>query len=330
MHNKTRYFVIVLVVIGMVILGIGAVVAIKGRSNNKGMTIANDPDSPVSKWCAARKAWAKEANAVSADIAIKSVSATDKEERAALEKKRDQLSRDYVQRIIDLKVSDPNVIKVEEALAREGSVRANIAVEIGNALAVASSETETDPSERLESLRNAQDELNERVKSRIEEGQRTADQEVSEALARIGSCEGIYRGPLTAKSAGRTPYISWAELEIRREKASAAIEDKIRPLEPIEQYTNQVYHELMRRYRGTLAKCYAKAKGRKPGTNSKIKLQIRLKRNGTVKSVGLFPPVTAGQDVILDCLLESAARWRLPPAVNDGDAVALALDLAAI
>jgi hypothetical protein len=331
-HGKSKKIVVVLVVCGMAVLAMGVVIALLKRGSAGGAGLFGAGDDNVAQWCELRREWAKEADALGADIALESVREGGKGALALLERQRDELCGQYAEKVRDLGVSDPRVIKVEEALVKEGKVRANTAVEIANLLGGLSTEgaqDDPDVAPRLLVLREVRKKLEGRIKQRISGGRKQFDEEVGAALAAIQGCRGIYRGPITALGAADNPYVSWGELELRREKALGRIKGAVRELEPKEEFANQVYHDLVRNYRKIIKKCYSKYKRLRPSIASELRLQIRLQRSGQVRSLALRDAERTDER-ILDCLLETAAKWRLPRPVRSGEVVVVTLDASAL
>jgi hypothetical protein len=328
-HGKSKTLVIVLVVVGILMLAAGAVVAIlKGPGAGAPGQVE---EGEVKSWCELRREWAREVDALSADIALKSVRVEDAAERKALVRKRDALSRDYGKRVEQMNITDARVIELEKALIVEGKARANRSVEISNVLAQIPEDPDAEASlvdvgKRLEQLRKGFEMLQEAINSRIKAGKRKADEAVASALAKIPGCTGIYRGPMTDMGTSDSPWVSWKELELKRELAAKRIEERIRLLEPREQYANHVYHELVRRYGDTLSKCYAKARRKEPGMPSEIRLQIRLSKGGKVR--GMLE--TQGRaDAFVECIVTPVARGKLPAPVSDDERVVVPIDLKA-
>lgn len=333
-HGKSKVALVVLVVVvGMVVLGVGAVVAVnKRRAQTAGAGAIADEE--LSRWCELRRTWATRADALSADIALKSVREEDKEEKEKLVRQRDALSRDFGKQVESLGLTNAHLIDVEKALIKEGKVRANISVEIANLLAklpgeAADGAADIDAGKRLEELRSAEETLTERMKQRIEQGEAAANREVEAALSQTGGCQGIYRGPMTDLGTSESPYVSWQELQLMRKAAAAVFKERIKLLEPREQYANQVHHAIIRKYRDVLHGCYQTAKRKDPSLAESMRLQVRLRRNGTVQTMAVREMETADGGTV-DCLLEKAAAWRLPPPASDGEIVVLPLDLASL
>lgn len=69
-------------------------------------------------------------------------------------------------------------------------------------------------------------------------------------------------------------------------------------------------------------RCWASRPG--PFRPRELKLQIRLQRTGQVRSLAL-----RDAERILDCLLETAAKWRLPRPVRSGKVVVVTVDASA-
>ena len=316
-------WVLVLVVVGILVLGVGAYVAFTKRSEARGPVVA-----PVSaehqKWCALRKTWQEQVSALSADIMLKSIRPEDAADLKKLMAKRNVVCQEQAGKLETLlKTAGAAIQGVEVALVKEGKVRANISVEIHNLLAkyLAS----PDIKETREALEKAQ----KAMKRRIVAQHGKFDREVAQALAAIKGCTGIYRGPFTDEGISASPYVSWKELDLRREQAAKRLDARVKELEPMEQYGHQIYHELIRRYRKQLAGCYRTAKRHKAGVSSILKVLVTLKGNGTVAKLGLIDAKPADEKV-LDCLLNGAAKWKLPQPAKAGDRVAIQIDFSSM
>lgn len=331
-HAKSKSLVIGLVVLGMVVLVAGAVVALvkmggSSSADGRGAVVESDE---VKLWCELRQQWGARVDAMSADIALKSVRSEDAEEKAKLVRERDAVCREFGKKVETLNLSNPAVIEVEKALIKEGKVRANIAVEIANTLAAvperADSETTVvDVGKRIEHLRNAYESLQEKISRRIRGGEAKADQEVDAALGRLPGCSGIYRGPMTDLGTSGSPYVSWKELDLQRKRAVKLIQERIRLLEPREQYANHVYHELVSRHGDTLSKCYAKAMRQEPNMPRQIRLQIRLSKSGKV--LGMLE-LEGRAEAFVECIVTPiASHGRLPAPASDNERVVLSMDL---
>jgi hypothetical protein len=300
-HGRTGIIILILVVIGVVVVGAGGYLAWSKRKAEPSMLSAE-----VSEWCSIRQEWAKKVVPLNADILLKSVSPNDAQEYEALSTKRNQICHEYAAKIWEMKPTDPAIQGVEVALIKEGKVKANIAVEISNVLA------QIDAQDTNEALLISRDLLKFGISKRIEEGKKNALREVSEGLKTLqGGCEKIFFGTATDAGTSGNPYISWDELDLRRLAAIKQFEAKIKKQEPIEEYSNRVYHELVRLYRPVLMNCYKRIKSVKPDISDKMGLRIRLKRNGEVKTLAI-EWMDNQDERLLDCMLEKAAKWRLP------------------
>jgi hypothetical protein len=202
----------------------------------------------------------------------------------------------------------------------EGKTRANVSVEIGNAIAKL-------VEMQIPDLNKQKMKLTTYIKNRIKSAKDTADAEIKAAMGALGSsaCNGIFHGPMTDQGTSGNPYMSWDEIEIQRTQALKQINDQIKRLEPVVQFTNRVYHELVRQYRSTLKKCYKRAKRANPKMSDKLGLRLRLKRNGRVRSLGIEWMINR-EEKILDCLLQTAAKWRLPTPAQEIDYLVVTLD----
>jgi len=255
---------------------------------------------------------------------LKSVKAEDKEARDKLVLKRNTLCQDYARRVADLKVTNPGLQEAEVAMVKEGKTRANVSVEIDNLLA------KIDAPDTA-ALRKNRDRLDRYIKGRIQQGKATAENEVKAGLAKLGesACNGIFHGTVTDEGTTGNPYVSWDELELKRTQALKQYDEKIKEMEPVEQFTNRVYHDLVARYRGTLKKCYGKAKTANPNMSDKLGLRVRLKPNGKVKTLAIEWMINR-EETILDCLLETASKWKLPRPDPETKVVVVSLDFTSL
>jgi hypothetical protein len=246
----------------------------------------------------------------------------DKEKAEALNSERVQLCHEYGAKLQGLGVTEAALQAVEVALMKEGKTRANIGVEIFNRLA------EMEEKGKISALRNLLEDLRGGMRQRIVEGRASADEELARAMASLpGDCRAIYRGPVTDAGTSGNPYVSWEELEMQRTAAVKRVQDRIRELEPFEEYTNRVYHELIRRYRPVLTGCYRKIKARNAKLPDKIDLRVRINRDGSVRTLAI-EFMDPRDERLLDCFLEKAARWRLPRPDRGVEYVVVSLDLA--
>mgnify|MGYP001819893969 CR=1 FL=1 len=321
-HGKGK-LVLLLVALGIVVLGAGAFVALKKRAGGAS-TPASFDETQRKQWCDLRRQWAGKVDPLAGDILLKMVQ--DPEAGEALAVERNKLCQQYARQVRDLKVTDPQIQAVEVALIKEGKVRANIAVEIANLLVQVSSE-------QIETLRRAKEALESRIQRRIAEGKAAADREVSEALAALEGCHGIYRGPMTDAATADNPYTSWDELSFRRTDAIRRIGERIKELEPKQHFTNQVYHRLVSKYRRPLKRCHS-LHIKKNENLALVGLRVRLKRNGEVQSLGVEwvgDPAQgpAGGEGLLDCVLGAAGkgRWTFPRPARGGEYVVVTIDI---
>jgi len=320
-HGRTGMVIVILVVVGIIVLGAGGYLAWSKRRGGGATAAVSDE---VTRWCSLRQDWARQADPLAGDIMLKSVK---DEDRAAMEQlvaKRGKLAAEFGRRIDELRIQDPAIAAVEAALIKEGKVRANTAVEIHNTLA------KIDESEDTTALTKLRDELKVALDARIKQNQQNADREVAAALTAVGStCPKLYRGPATDAGTSDSPYTTWDELEMRRARAVAQFEAKLKKLEPVEEFTNRVYHEIVRQYRGLLTSCYQKAKAKNPSIASTVGLRIRLKKSGEVKTLAI-EWMDPREDRLLDCLLEKASKWKLPRPDPTTEVVVVTLDFAKI
>jgi hypothetical protein len=316
--SRMGVIVVILVVVGIVGVGAGGYLA---WSRTQGGSDGPAVDSrELEQWCKLRQEWAKKVETLVGDILLKSVKPEDKGELDKLVVQRNTICQDYARQLRDMKVTDPTIQKVEIALVKEGKTRANVAIEISNLLAKLDA---VDTS----SLGKNKKRLETYIANRIERGRAEADKEVNEAMAPLGSsaCSGIYRGPMTDEGTSDNPYTSWDELEIRRSAAVRRFEVKIKEMQPVEEFTNRVYHELVRLYRPILVGCFQKTRAKNPQISEQLGLRIRLKRSGEVATLAI-EWMEQKDERFLDCLLEKAAKWRLPRPDPATSVVVVSLD----
>jgi len=316
--NKKGIMVLVLVFLGLALVAVGAFLVL-GKKAGKGNKARVD-SSEVTRWCELRQEWAKKVDPLAGDIMVKSVKPADKPELDKLVVQRNVLCQDFARKLRELKPTEPALQEAEIAMVKEGKTRANISVEIDNIL----SKLDTPESAALRENKNK---LESYIKGRIEKGRAAADGEIKAAMAKLGeaACSGIFRGPMTDEGTTGNPFVSWDELELKRSTAMRKFSDRIVELEPLEQYANRIYHEMVRKYRPTLKKCYQKAKAQNPQMSDKLGLRIRLKGSGQVATLGIEWMINRDEK-ILDCLLETAARWRLPKPDPNQKVVVVTVD----
>ncbi|MBW2732783.1 MAG: AgmX/PglI C-terminal domain-containing protein [Deltaproteobacteria bacterium] len=319
-HSKSKVLVLLMVVAAIILLGAVAYIGFTRRAGGGSPEASLGGD--LGRWCALRSEWASKVNSLEADILLKSVRAEDEKARKALQSQRGRLCQEYAEKVRKLTVTDPRISQVEVALVKEGKVRANVSVEIANALS-------SHLSENIKEVRQASMVLSEGLVRRIQQGKASADNEVATALGDTKACSAIYRGPMTDAGTSDDPYVSWRELDMRRKQAFSKVEERIKELEPREQFANQIYHELVRKYRKPLKKCYSIAKRRQPKLSAQASLLVRLKGNGQVKSMGIAK-MEVKDPKLLDCLLAKASKWKLPAPVKSGDHVIITLNFGAL
>ncbi len=335
MHGRTGIIVVVIVVLGIGVLGAGGYLAWSKRRSGESTTGATGSADLV-KWCELRQEWGRKVNPMVGDIMLKAVKDEDRAEHDQLVLKRNKLSAEYASKLRsflasphDLADAEQALIKkAEEALIKEGKVRANVAVEIHNLTA---KELGSDESSVLGKARDA---LRSSIVQRMQEARQTADAEIKTALSSVPStaCPNLYRGPSTDEGTADSPYVSWDELELKRTTALAKFEAKLKTLEPLEEFTNRVYHELIRQYRGVLTSCHSKSKAKAAELPDRLGLLVRLKKSGEVKSLAIQWPEDKRSiaDPFLNCLLEKAAKWKLPRPDEKTSVVVVTLDFSRI
>ena len=308
--KKTGVVVIILVILGIGGVGAGAWVLLSKNGNGGGPTAAGVDTREVQAWCKLRQEWAKKVDPMAADIMLKSVRPEDKEALDKLTVERNKLCQEYARKLREMNVSSPHLQAVEVALVKEGKTRANIVVEINNALAKINAPA-------TETLSKQKDKLEGYIVKRIKTARTTADKEIKAAMSGLGeaACSGIYRGPMTDKGTSANPYVSWGEVELMRTQAVKRFKEAIKALEPLEQYTNRVYHDLVARYRKTIVGCFQAAKKDYPSMSDKLGFRLRINKQGKVRGLAVEWMVNRGEggdDKFLDCIEKKAAKWRLP------------------
>ena len=329
--SKKGLIVGVVVILGIAVLGVGGYLAYKKRVAPPEVT---GPQKAVGQWCELRQGWARKVRPLAGDIMLKMVN--DPEGYKKLLAQRKEVCRTYAVKLQELLKANPKLWGVvqptEEALIKEGKVRANISVLINNTL----TQVDAPDSQTLDDHRSK---LTRTIKKRLTTDRAKFDQEISAGLAKVavgGSCSGLYRGPMTDKGTSGDPFITWEELELQRSGAVKQFDAAIKALEPVEQYINRIYHELMTRYRAPIRKCYQKAKKKNPEMSAKMGLQVRMRKDGKLKKGGkIWSLATAWAKVreesFVDCLLDTtAAKWKLPVYPDpELETVVVTLDLPA-
>lgn len=318
-QSRSILIVIIIVMVGVLGAGIGGFFAWK---NSQGVKV--DVSSELTDWCQLRSDWAAKADPIAADIMVKSVRPEDKAEHDKLLQQRQDVANEFGAKLREMKYTEPGIQAVEMALIKEGKVRANIAVEVQNIL----NQVEV---EDIVTLNKHRDTLRKKIVERIKEGRNIADDEIKQAMTQLKGfdCSKLYRGPLTDENTADSPYISWDELEFRRTRAIAAFDEAIKKEEPKQEYINRVYHEIIRQYRPLLSGCFQKAKKRNPSVSDQMGMRIRLKPNGEVKTLAI-EWMENQDDKLLDCLLEKAAKWRLPRPESKTEVIVVPVDFSKI
>ena len=310
--SKTGLIVVV-VIVGVAILGVGLFLAYQKNGGGGGGGGA-DISAETAQWCKLRQEWARAVRPLAGELMVAGVK-TGAEAEAKLEKlvlKRNTLCNDQAKALQELLKGTPDlwmlVKGVEEELIKEGKVRSNVAVEIGNSATSARATT-------TEELNQNKTKFVANMKERLEGGQAKANEDVAAAMAQLKAkgveCAGIYRGPMTDKGTSGNPYLSWEELRVRRTMALKVFDQAVEALAPMEQYSNRLRHDLMSRYTKTLKKCFAKAKKNNPEMSDKLGLRVRVDNQGKVAGLAI-EWMAVRDESILDCLLDTAGEWKLP------------------
>jgi len=312
--QKSKTGLIMAVVIGgIAVLGVGLFLAYKSK-NGEGAAGGGGGDMPAeaAKWCKLRQDWAREVRPMSGEIMVAGVKKGAEKELKELETKRNVLCNTRGKELEALLKGAPAlwpfVKDVEAALIKEGKVRSNVAIEIHNSAAAAAA-TSTDE------LTSNKQKFVASMKKRLEGTEASATAEIEAAMAKLKAsgltCTGIYRGPMTDKGTSGNPFTSWEELKVKRTMALKVFDEAIEALQPMEEYSNRIRHDLMSRYIKTLKKCYAKAKKKNPAMSDKLGLRVRVNKKGKVATLAI-EWMAERDESILDCLLDNAGEWKLP------------------
>lgn len=336
--GKSKKMVVLLVLMGFVVLGIGAVVAFVKRSGGGDDAGEGGTSPALTRWCQLRTEWANKVRTIESDILLKSVKKDDEAEKKKLEKKRNELAQQYARKVKSLvsgSTTEPRISKVELALVKEGKARANTAVRVYNLGAKLSAEELS-----IDDARAGRSKLDELDKY-VDTTKAQTGREIERALGGF-KCPGLYRGPFTDRGTSDNPYTSWAELKLRIAQLKKRFDQRIAALEPMEQFANQVYHKLVRKYRDGLKQCFKRARRADSGFAEKLGLRVRLKSNGKVKGLAIEwvevggkrsvpnPNTDRGAGKLLDCLLRKASKWKLPQPIKSGDKVVVKVDFASL
>jgi hypothetical protein len=319
-----------IVILVVVLLGIGGVGAggylAWSRQQGAGGAAAVAPaagQDDLAKWCEMRKEWAKKIKPLASDLMLKSVRPEDKAEHDKLFAQRGLICQDYAKRVREFLKEKPSLFEkvkgIEEAFVKEGKIRANTSIEIANHLAKVGSDITGELRKELEGLTT-------RIPQRVKSAKEATDQELDAGLKAAGAtCADLSRGTMIDEGTADSPYISWDELEVRRTMAVKQFESRLKELEPVEEFTNRVYHEMVSRYRQVLVDCYQKYKRLKPELSDQMGMRVRLKRSGEVKTLAI-EWMDKRDDRVLDCILEKAAKWKLPQPDEKTGVVVVTID----
>lgn len=317
--SKSGVIVMILVVVGIAAVGIGGYLVWSKKNGNANALTKKVADSEVESWCKVRQQWQREVSAINGDILLKSARAEDAKELQELKVKRNKACQDFASKLRDINVTNPVLQAVEVALVNEGKVRSNVQIEIHNLL------TKIDAMQS-DLLGKDRDKLQNYIQRRIANGKGDATKAIATAMSQLKgqACNNIYRGPMTDEGTSGDPYTTWDELELQRTKAIRKFDERIKELEPVEEFTNRVYHKLVgsAKYRKDLTKCYKRAKAAKPKMSPKMGFRLRLDRRGKVKGLAvewMLDRGDGGDEKFLDCVERVAAKWKLPiPVIEAG------------
>ncbi len=307
--SKTGLIVAVLVG-GIAVLALGLYLAYQKKSGGDAGGGAA-PDGGA-EWCKTRQDWAREVRPLAGEIMVAGVKADNEAALSELVVKRNKLCNEKAKKLRDLLQANPKlwtlVQPVEELLIREGKTRSNVAVEIGNARSNMTAGS-------TEELTKHKDKFVASMKKRIEGTEATVSEELKAALAVIKTkglpCSGIYRGPMTDAGTSGNAHTSWEELRVKRTLALKGFDQALEALQPMEDYSNRIRHDIMSRYKGTLKKCYTKVKKLNPEMSDKLGLRVRVSKKGKVATLAI-EWMANREERILDCLLDNAGEWKLP------------------
>ncbi len=330
--SKTGLIVAV-VVVGIGVLGIGLFLAYQkkgGGGGDGGGGGGGEVTAEAAQWCKLRQDWAREVRPLAGEIMVAGVKAGAEDELQKLVVKRNSICNAKAKATRELLQANPKVWmlvqKVEEMLIKEGKIRSNVMVEIGNSRTNMAAGT-------TEELMKHKTKFVDSMKKRIEEAEATMDQEFKAAMAEVTGkgldCHGIYRGPMTDKGTSGNPYSSWEELKVKRTMALKGFDQAVEALGPMEDYSKLVQQRLLARHKSTLKKCYAKAKKANAEMSDKMGLRVRVTRKGKVATLAI-EWMAVREEKILDCLLDNAADWKLPAPEEGIEYGVVSLDFAAL
>ena len=313
-QGRSGLIVLILVIVGIGLLGVGIYLVINKR--NGAAAEAKRAGGDTTAWCKLRQEWKRKASPLDGDIMIKNAENAESKEAKALRTKRNTLCHEYAGKVRDA-LKDPEVFTVvravEEALVKEGKTRSNIQVKISNKVNAEVPKAGT--VDALEKIRKA---LEVDIPNEMKKKKAEYDQEVKAGLGTLKtSCTAIYHGTMTDKGTSGNPYASWDELEVERTKALRQVKDKIKELEPTEEFYNRVRHDLMARHKKDLVSCYNRIKKRNPKVPSIMGLKIKLTKKGEVGGLNFAAWDTKMDEKILDCLGDKAGKWKLPKATDE-------------
>ena len=322
-QGRSGLIVGILVIVGIGLLGVGVFLVVNKR--NSAAPEAKQASGDISAWCKLRQEWKRKATPLDGDIMVKGAVNPDSPAAKQLRTKRNSLCHDYARKLRELLKADPalftRVQAVETALIKEGKTRSNISVKIANRINADLPKAGT--TEQLEKIRKA---LAVTLVAEINKKKAEYDGEVKKGMGALGSsCIGIYHGTMTDAGTSGNPYTTWEELEVVRTVAVRAVTDKIKELEPTEEFYNRVRHDLMARHRKDLLRCYKATKKKNPRIPTTMGLKIRLTKKGGVKGLN-FAWDNGMDERILDCLVNNAAKWKLPKANDEFDEANISID----
>ena len=313
-QGRSGLIVLILVIVGIGLLGVGIYLVLNKR-NGAGPE-AKGAGGDTGAWCKLRQEWKRKATPLDGDIMVKNAENAESKEAKALRTRRNTMCHEYAGKVREL-LKDPLVFTVvravELALVKEGKTRSNIAVKIANK--VNADIPKAGSTDNLEQIRKA---LDVTIVAEIKKKKAEYENEVNAAMGAFKSpCAGIYHGTMTDKRTSGNPYTSWGELEVERTKALRLVKDKIKELEPTEEFYNRVRHDLMANHKKDLVTCYKRIKKLNPKVPTVMGLKIKLSNKGKVAGLN-FAAWDAGMDErILDCLSDKASKWKLPKATDE-------------
>ncbi len=322
-QGRSGLIVGILVIVGIGLLGVGIYLVVKKR-NGAGDEAKNAAPN-TEAWCKLRQEWKSKATPLDGDIMVKNAENFESKEAKDLRTKRNTLCHEYAGKVREV-LKDPKVYTavqtIEAAFIKEGKTRSNIQVKISNKVNAEIPKAGT--TEELEKILKV---LDKDIPAEINKKKAEYEAEVKAGLAKLEpACTGVYHGTMTDKGTSGNPYASWDELEVERTKAVRLVKDKIKEIEPTEQFFNRVRHDLLKRHKKDLLTCYKRTKKRNPKIPHVMGLKIKLNKKGGVRGLNFAAWDTKMDEKILDCLSDKAGKWKVPKATDEFKEADVSLD----